>query len=78
MKTADEKYFFKQNEAVDFIIKVSEKVLTKKMEKKEVKSLSTTYSKGKKKKYKMLNLDKVIRVRLTIRSVKSIILSISC
>jgi hypothetical protein len=49
MKTTDDKYYFKEKEAVDFIINVSEKVLTKKMEKKDGKSLSTsTASKGKK------------------------------
>jgi hypothetical protein len=52
-KTVDEKFFFKEKEAVEFIIRVSEKVLTKKLEKekKESKSISST-STGKSKKQK--------------------------
>jgi hypothetical protein len=49
-KTVDGRYYFKEKEAVEFIIKVSEKVLTKKLEKekKESKSITTTSSKKKK------------------------------
>jgi hypothetical protein len=52
IKTLDSKFYFKEREAVDYIIKASEKVLTKKMEKKDInKSISTKSSlKSKKKK----------------------------
>jgi hypothetical protein len=51
-KTVDGRYYYKEKEAVEFIMKVSEKVLTKKLEKekKESKSLTTTSSKKKKSK----------------------------
>jgi hypothetical protein len=52
-KTIDGKFYFKEKEAFDYIIKVTEKVLTKNLEKEKKEMLnSTTQSskKGKKKK----------------------------
>jgi hypothetical protein len=50
IKTVDGKFYFKEKESLDYIIKVTEKVITKKLEreKKEVKS-STKSTSGKNK-----------------------------
>ena len=37
IKTVDGKFYFKEKEALDYIIKVTEKVLTKKLENRKVK-----------------------------------------
>jgi hypothetical protein len=53
-QTNEGKYYFKEREAIDYVIKATEKVVTKKMEKekKDSKSLSTTSSnKTKRKRY---------------------------
>jgi hypothetical protein len=54
-KTVDGRYYFKEKEAVEFLIKTSEKVLTKKLTKEKKESKSSSYSntsfKSKKKKY---------------------------
>jgi hypothetical protein len=55
LKTADDKYYFKEKEALDYIIKVTEKVLTKKLEQeqkeiKKSKKNKNNSGKGKKKK----------------------------
>jgi hypothetical protein len=48
IKTVDGKFYFKEKEALDYIIKVTEKVLTKKLEKgkKEVKVKGSTTAKS--------------------------------
>jgi hypothetical protein len=52
-KTVDDKFYFKEKEALDYIIKVTEKVLTKKMEKNKSDSkTSSTKSSIKNKKRK--------------------------
>jgi len=52
-KTIDLKFYFKEKEAFDYVIKVTEKVLTKNLEKEKKEMLNTTTQsskKGKKKK----------------------------
>jgi hypothetical protein len=50
-KTTDGKYYFKEKEAIDYVLKVTEKTITKKMSKeKSGKVLSSTTNKSKKRK----------------------------
>jgi len=54
-KTVDLKYYFKEKEALDYIIKITEKVITKKIEK-ENKFIKNSNNKSNKKKKYLLNL----------------------
>jgi hypothetical protein len=51
-KTADGKYYFKEKEAIDYVLKVTEKTLTKKMgkDKQSGNTSSSTTNKSKKRK----------------------------
>ncbi len=49
-KTVDGRYYFKEKEAIDYVIKVTEKVVTKKIKKEDSNIITTTSSNFKKKK----------------------------
>jgi hypothetical protein len=49
-KTVDSKFYFKEKEALDYIIKLTEKILTKNLEKQSKPSKSNESKESKKKK----------------------------
>jgi hypothetical protein len=51
LRTIDGKYYFKEKEALDFIIQVTEKVITKKLTKEKKEKSNCNKTKNKKKKY---------------------------
>jgi hypothetical protein len=56
-KTIDNKFYFKEKEAFDYILKVTEKVLTKNLEKgKSMNKITTISDTGSKKKKKYLSI----------------------